>query len=76
MISTAVEVSHLYIIFTEVADKHEDEERHNVYPETGPCGDPESCHISSHQHEEDAAWSQNRTTEHDNLRGKRGECLF
>jgi hypothetical protein len=41
--SRAVEMSHLYSIFTEEADKHVDEDRHNVVQETGPVGDLESC---------------------------------
>jgi hypothetical protein len=48
-------VSHLYFIFTEVADKHVDEDRHNVEKETEPVANPESGHKSSHQHEEDVA---------------------
>jgi hypothetical protein len=76
MTSTAVELSHLCIIFTEVADKHEDDERHNADPETGPVVCVETCHQSSYQQEENAAWSQNRTNEQDKLRGRKGECLF
>jgi hypothetical protein len=74
--SRAVEVSHLYSFLTEVADKHVDEDRHNVVQETGPVVELESCHKSSHQHEQDVAWSQNRTNEQDNLRREMGECLF
>jgi hypothetical protein len=40
----AVEVSNLYFLFTEEADKHVDEDRHNVEPETGPVVNPECCH--------------------------------
>jgi hypothetical protein len=74
--SRAVDVSHLYSFFTEVADKYVDEDGHKVQQETGPDVDLETCHKSSHQHEEDVAWSQNRTNEQDNLRGIKGECLF
>jgi hypothetical protein len=74
--SRAVEVSHLYIIFTEVADKHVDKDRHNVAQEADPIFELESYRDSSHHHEENAAWSENRTNEQDNLPGKKGECLF
>jgi hypothetical protein len=69
-------VSHLYSFFTEVTDKHVDEDRHNVVEETAQVVEPESCHKSSHQHEQDVAWSENRTSEQDNLERKKRECLF
>jgi hypothetical protein len=74
--SRAVEMSHLYSIFTEVADKHVDEDRHNVEQGTGQVVEIESCHESSHDHEENAAWSENRTNEQDTLRETKRECQF
>lgn len=68
-VTRAAEMSHLYFLFAEEADKHVYEDRYDVIQETGPVIDLESCHKSSHQHEEDVAWSQNGTPEQDSLRG-------
>jgi hypothetical protein len=32
--------------------------------------------LSSNQHEEDAAWSQNRTNQQSKLREKNSKCVF
>jgi hypothetical protein len=77
VISRAVEVSNLYFLFTEVTDKHEDEDNHSVAKDIGEAVfDPKSYHLRSNHHEEDAAWSQNRTNQQGKLREKKSECVF
>ena len=66
-----MDVSHLYVGFTEEADEHVDEDRHDVVQETGPVVDLEGCHKSANQHEEDVAWSENGTYHQESLRERK-----
>jgi hypothetical protein len=42
VISRAVEVSNLYFLFTEVTDKHEDEDSHSVAKDIVEAVDPDN----------------------------------
>jgi len=53
---------YLYVRFARETDDHEEQDGNDVVVETGPVVDFESSYEGTHQHEEDRAGSQNRTT--------------
>jgi len=54
--------TYLYVRFAREADDHEEQDGNNVVVEAGPVVDFEGRYKGTHQHEENRAGTQNRTT--------------
>lgn len=57
---------YLHVRFARETDDHEEQDGNNIVIEASPIINLESRHECTHQHEEDRAWSQDRTTCFDN----------